>query len=289
MVYYRGISYLRLIKWFRHLIDMIIGVSINSLSLIVIVIYVVLTFTIMFYKSIGVNSYLTFLKHSWFSIQGELNNYNDALVQTNVSVSILSWFIYTLMVLFIPLILMNFLIAKMSNKYTELENLEKITSYREKAKLIMEIELFYSYSNKDRYSKYFTFIAKESSNLEDSEELFANKVEDNIDNIHESINEIGKRQEETINFTHEKQNELEQMLNEILNENKFLKSQMLALKTENNELKTLLTSKKELIDEKINNLNQKVLMLNQIADEIDNTKERKMEKIGSIRDLKSRK
>ena len=36
----------------------------------------------------------------------------------------------------LPIILINFLIAKMSNKYTELEENEEVTSYKEKAELI---------------------------------------------------------------------------------------------------------------------------------------------------------
>ena len=43
----------------------------------------------------------------------------------------------------LPIILINFLIAKMSNKYEELEQHEQFTSYVEKAKLIAEIEYFH--------------------------------------------------------------------------------------------------------------------------------------------------
>lgn len=71
--------------------------------------------------------------------------------------------------IFLPVILVNFLIAKMSNKYTELEENEEITSYKEKAELIAEIEYFYLIKNKrnnqkkDDFKK-FAFIVKNTAN-----------------------------------------------------------------------------------------------------------------------------
>ena len=35
------------------------------------------------------------------------------------------------------------MVAKMSNKYEQLEEIEEVTSYKEKASLIAEIEYFY--------------------------------------------------------------------------------------------------------------------------------------------------
>ena len=67
--------------------------------------------------------------------------------------------------IFLPVILVNFLIAKMSNKYTELEENEEITSYKEKAELIAEIEYFYLIKNKRKKlkkddKKKFAFIVR---------------------------------------------------------------------------------------------------------------------------------
>ena len=55
----------------------------------------------------------------------------------------LSWIIFILNSILLPIILINFLIAKMSNKYVELEEIEEVTSYKEKAELFAEIEYFY--------------------------------------------------------------------------------------------------------------------------------------------------
>ena len=72
----------------------------------------------------------------FFSIVGELDfetgDFNS-----------LGWILYVLNNIFLPIILINFLIAKMSNKYDDLEELQNVTAYKEKAELIAEMELFY--------------------------------------------------------------------------------------------------------------------------------------------------
>ena len=55
----------------------------------------------------------------------------------------LEWILFVLFSIFLPIILVNFLIAKMSNRYVQLEEIEEVTSYKEKASLISEIEYFY--------------------------------------------------------------------------------------------------------------------------------------------------
>ena len=63
---------------------------------------------------------------------------------------VLPWIVLVFTCIFLPVILINFLIAKISNKYTELEELEEVTSYREKAELVAEIEYFYLLRNRSK-------------------------------------------------------------------------------------------------------------------------------------------
>lgn len=63
---------------------------------------------------------------------------------------VLPWIVLVFTCIFLPVILINFLIAKISNKYTELEELEEVTSYREKAELVSEIEYFYLLRNRSK-------------------------------------------------------------------------------------------------------------------------------------------
>ena len=70
VVYYRSITFLRIIKTFRHVIDMLISVTLSALSLLIIIALFILGMSLMFTKakSSGNDSYEDNLKNTIYSI-----------------------------------------------------------------------------------------------------------------------------------------------------------------------------------------------------------------------------
>lgn len=163
---------------------MLIAVTISSLSFVIIIATFIFAISVMFVKgSSNINSFNDFLKIDFFSIQGEIEFEADDF-------NIVSWAVFLLNSIMLPIILVNFLIAKMSNRYEELELHEAYTSYIEKAKLILEIEYFYMISQIKKIAKGeinndpgYTFIVRNSQNdYAESEELNIHlKIEENME------------------------------------------------------------------------------------------------------------
>lgn len=129
---------------FRNVIDMLVGVAKGSVSLLIIVALIVVGLSIIFVKSnMGNDKLGDYLMHTINSVLGEITFELEDL-------DTLQWIVLVFTCIFLPVILINFLIAKISNKYTELEELEEVTSYREKAELVAEIEYFYLLRNRSK-------------------------------------------------------------------------------------------------------------------------------------------
>ena len=129
---------------FRNVVDMLVGVAKSSVSLLVIVALIVLETSIIFVKSTNGNHSLDdYLMNTVNSVLGEITFDTSEF-------GVLPWIVMIFTCIFLPVILINFLIAKISNKYTELEELEEVTSYREKAELVAEIEYFFLLRNRSR-------------------------------------------------------------------------------------------------------------------------------------------
>ncbi len=143
----------------------------------------------MFVKAKNTNTgYNTFLEENFFSIHGELTD-------NTTDYSSLSWIIFISNAVFLSIILVNFLIAKLSNKYTELEEMEEMTSYKEKANLIAEIEYFYKIRNTKRKSRRkckfgFPFVTKNASKLKEGEQDGEDKLEDNLEIFQNKISQL---------------------------------------------------------------------------------------------------
>lgn len=257
-IYYRAITYLRIFKAFRNVIDMVISVTLSSLSLLMLFALFLFFFSVMFVKSsfenIGFNK---FLMINFYSIHGELegpDGFNALITGDEGEFSVLSWIIFVVMAIFVPLIMVNFLIAKMSNKYTELEEIEEITAYREKAKLIVEIEYFYKIikfkKNKKKRGKItdgFTFIAKDSSNIQKDEDLNLEKEDDNFNNFQDKITDLHRLVRKEIITNTNRHDEFKNNMVKLKDDFEFLKEEVDHMKNDN-----LLTTKD--IKVKLNNL-----------------------------------
>ena len=148
VVYFRGFLYLEVFDSFRHLINMIIGVTNSIFTTLFVFAYILLAFTVLFTKSLGNYSFIESLKINFNSIFGNLpEDGDDFVLDFSVWVLVISIGIIT------TLILSNFLIAVMSSRYAELELEQTIISLKGKADMVEEIEVFLRAFEKYKKSK----------------------------------------------------------------------------------------------------------------------------------------
>lgn len=129
---------------------MLIAITVTSSSFLLIIASFVVAMAVIFVKANAENDCWTCLADPEFdSMQGEINFETDDFNWRE-------WLIYVINSILLPIVLLNFLIAKMTSKYEELELQEQFTGYIEKAKMIQEIELFFSYREKNKDDKAYT-------------------------------------------------------------------------------------------------------------------------------------
>lgn len=170
IVFYRALSYFRIFKYVRHISDVLFKLSVSVLDILVITGFLVMVFTVLSSIAGGFKGFqdtfmtVIFVAFSYFP---------DRTTMSNVEVWVLMLEIYVL-----TLILMNYLIAQMSNKYEELQERQKVTHHREMAKLLFEFEILYkTFFQKKDEKKYITYIVGDSKhhNQDDEQEVSAAK------------------------------------------------------------------------------------------------------------------
>ena len=139
IVHFRSFFYLEVFDSFRHLINMIIGVTRSIFTTLFVFIYILLTFSILFTKTNGGFTFTESVKINFISIFGELPE-EDSENPMDFSV----WVLIVIMGMMTSLILSNFLIAIMSSEFNKLELEQTIISLKGKAELIEEIETLFS-------------------------------------------------------------------------------------------------------------------------------------------------
>ena len=286
LVYYRAITYLRIFKAFRNVIDMVISVTVSSLSLLMLFCFFLVFFTVMFMKASDQKiAFGKFILINFYSIHGELegpDGFNGMISGNEDNYTVLSWCIFVVMAIFVPLIMVNFLIAKMSNKYTELEEIEEVTAYREKAKLIVEIEYFYKMTKfkkkkKGKIEKIksgFTFIAKDSSHVHQNEHLSEERDEDNLTNFQDKIKDLHRLVRKEITTSVSRHEEFRNNMNKLKDEFDFIKEEVDTIKNENTLMKNNLNIK-------INNLDSNLKdLLNKFNVQLDKESSNRINKKG---------
>ena len=154
IVHFRSFFYLEYFDSFRHLINMIIGVTKSIFTTLLVFLYILLVFSILFSKTGGNFSFRESVKINFISIFGELPE-EDPENPMDLSV----WILIVIMGMMTSLILKNFLIAIMSSEFNKLELEQTIISLKGKAGLIEEIEtLFGLFYVKKKFRPYFLTI-----------------------------------------------------------------------------------------------------------------------------------
>jgi hypothetical protein len=154
MIWYRALSYFRIFKFLRHVPDMIHKLAGSTFDILFIIAFLVSVSTVITSIAAGYTSLTTTFLGVIFV---PFNEFPDHSAMSWFEIIVLMAEIYVM-----SLIIMNYLIANMSNKYAELVERQKMTHYREMAKLLFETEIWYKifFRSKDT-SKYVTYLVND--------------------------------------------------------------------------------------------------------------------------------
>lgn len=204
LVYWKGFNELKIFDSLRHIVDMFFSVILSVLDFFVIGAFIILSCAIIYavaYPRVNENGELvTDFPQSLEDVFFGMFQPSKSQASDGTNPSEYTWLSYTILVcwsLLIGLILVNFLIAKMSNKYSELEEIQVATNYRQKARLVLDIELYFRYFYKPNDDKkYYSFLLESVVKIEQSKfdiEIELKRIEREINT---SLSKLLDRNEE---------------------------------------------------------------------------------------------
>lgn len=132
--FYRSLTFLKAIGYLRHIIAMLMAITVDIVDILIVIAIVILFFATLMAKSNKNIKWATHLYYTFFSFYGQIEYTQDVLK------GYLDTTLMVVLCFILPLIMFNFLIARMSNKYSYLENQQKALHYKSKAKIITEFE-----------------------------------------------------------------------------------------------------------------------------------------------------
>jgi hypothetical protein len=136
LAYLRILLTLKIIPLFRHLIAMLWAVILNVTDIILLYAIVFSMLAILFTISAPKYTFILSLRKIVHSVQGDVNIENIDYIDT--------WILHTLIGILVTLIMANFMIARISNTYSDLEKSQRAVNYRELATWLWEIEMWIS-------------------------------------------------------------------------------------------------------------------------------------------------
>ena len=116
MLFIRSVFYLKIFQPFRYLIYMLVEVIKGSFTTILLFLYFVIFFTFVKQATFNDKNIMEFFWENYYTSLGELMDDNE--IDKREAIFKISFYVY---VTTISIILLNFLIAKVSNKYSQLE------------------------------------------------------------------------------------------------------------------------------------------------------------------------
>lgn len=137
ILYFRFFTYLKVFNFFTHVIVMIFEITGNVVDLLVVIAIVIVSLGVIATNTIYSHNFGLQIQLTFFSAWGNINNFT---LQTPIQ-----WIVNIIIGLFLSLLLINFLIAKMNNEYANLDKRREVLIYQYKAKLIHESEVSYRF------------------------------------------------------------------------------------------------------------------------------------------------
>jgi hypothetical protein len=138
--YIRTLLAMKVFPFFRHLIAMLWAIVVNVIDIIALYIIIILMFANLL-KISSSKSFVRCIEVMFQAIQGD-NQYADDSTMKNESA-----LLYVLTGILFTLVMANFMIARISNTYSELEQSQMAVNYREMARILWQIEIFSKFFN----------------------------------------------------------------------------------------------------------------------------------------------
>ena len=135
LAFYKGISYLRMFDSMRSMTHMINSLISGSKDVIVMIVYLLVTFTVLMnIVSYDQGFYMNLIWSIFMSFCNFPSDFDPSFINLFVIVSVMFC---------LTLIMINFMIAKMANTYNELVKKQKATNFKQMAKILFEFEIWF--------------------------------------------------------------------------------------------------------------------------------------------------
>ena len=131
--YLRTLLAFKIFPIFRSLIAMLWAVTINVIDIILLYAIIIIMFATVYNISEAEGKYSENLEKVFSAILGDLKNENVKFADT--------WILQVLIGIIVTLIMANFMIARISNTYSDLEKSQRAVNYRQMANTLWEIEI----------------------------------------------------------------------------------------------------------------------------------------------------
>ena len=153
LAFIRGISFFRLFSDTRYIIQLLLEVIKATQSFAILLMYVTISFSLVFLSQGDNQSYYYFLKNSLLMNVGQSKfNFDEPF----------TWIIFASAIVFNVLIMMNMLIAIMSETFAKGRQNTELGDYIQIAKMVLEVESVLDIKN-DEVLTYFQLCAPETA------------------------------------------------------------------------------------------------------------------------------
>lgn len=180
--YYRLTTYMKAFDTLNPIITMIYAVAYDIWDILLVFIISVFVFTILHLKA-NSGSFGYLLATNYVSFYGELPT---SLVTDN---NYVKWIVVIASTFFITLVMANFIIARMNNNYSRMEERQIEVTLKEKARLLLEFETLLYILPKYRQeinsilnTKYYAVIAQDTNIVSNYEDYLQSKIENSAQN-----------------------------------------------------------------------------------------------------------
>ena len=157
--FYKGISFLRIFDLMRSMTHIIYSLFNNSFDVIFLIIYLTLGLTVM--MNITMNDQTLYSQFVWVLYMIFCS------FPVDETWTYLHFGVVVMLIFLLSLLMVNFTVAKMASKYSELETKQKATNFKEMAKVLFEFEIWFRIlrdkKEGQKYLTYFTIKTQEPS------------------------------------------------------------------------------------------------------------------------------
>jgi WD40 repeat protein len=194
--WFRGVSYFRIYKPTRYLINLLIAACKDIAAFLIIIFYSDLSFAIVFYSinALGPDNTGNFFAYATSFYDLNLGNSNTSNFYG------LSWVYYVAVTIFNPIIMINLLISILGDTYENVKAAEVVNDAEELISLILEAELLL-FSKREIANKYFMHMVDEANPaITSKEDKLKKKIKTVKSKVNKMIEDMNKEEQVIANI-----------------------------------------------------------------------------------------